>query len=260
MALFFQLVDSRYVVDDSGNYVRDDDGIPIRVNVTIPEALAMLAERHPGSEPVLDHSDDHGDWARLYEGKVLADREENHYDDSDFYAIVWTGSMLRKVYFATTRAAGCGRCEVDATDEVKAAATMENEAYLYRIFKADAKRDMRESARQARHHMEHSIVAGRKVKVVKGRKVPVGTIAWASTPWDGTWGEICNLHNDHGNVIAKYVATQNLEPVDPNDGAFHPFTRSYEELRNTISSLRQAARARATLWHYAFVMPGMVRM
>ena len=55
-----------------------------------------------------------------FEGAVLADREENYYDDSDYYAIVWDeeAGRLRKVYFDTTRCYQMGTAKVDATPEV----------------------------------------------------------------------------------------------------------------------------------------------
>lgn len=56
---------------------------------------------------------------RLYEGAVLATRERNYLDDSDFYAVVWDGSAVTDHEYATTRFGGGGHAEVDATDEVR---------------------------------------------------------------------------------------------------------------------------------------------
>lgn len=62
--------------------------------------------------------------ASLYDGLILCDRERNYHDDSDFYAIIWNPVERRCEYheYATTRFGGGGFCQIDATDEVKAAA------------------------------------------------------------------------------------------------------------------------------------------
>jgi hypothetical protein len=52
---------------------------------------------------------------------VLADREKNGRDDSDFYGLVWFGDgKYGEVEYATTRFGGGGWCRVDATPEVLA--------------------------------------------------------------------------------------------------------------------------------------------
>ena len=55
-----------------------------------------------------------------YKGCVLAEYENNGYNDSDFYAIVWDykENRLKSVMFGTTRAGGSWGCSVDATPEV----------------------------------------------------------------------------------------------------------------------------------------------
>lgn len=55
-----------------------------------------------------------------YKGCVLAEYENNGYNDSDFYAIVWDyeTSRLKSIMFGTTRAGGDWGCSVDATPEV----------------------------------------------------------------------------------------------------------------------------------------------
>jgi hypothetical protein len=57
---------------------------------------------------------------KSYEGCVLAEYENNGYNDSDFYAIVWdyATDSLKSVLFGTTRAGGDWGCAVDATPEV----------------------------------------------------------------------------------------------------------------------------------------------
>lgn len=99
-------------------------------------------------------------------GLVLGIGEQNGYDDSDFYATVWnpvTGSPDR-IQYGTTRAwTYPNHAEVDASPEVQAA----YQAYL------DAAAD---KARQAQAALEAKTPRmGKKVRVVRGRKVPIGT-------------------------------------------------------------------------------------
>jgi len=56
-----------------------------------------------------------------YAGAVLATRERNYHDDSDFYAVVWdeASGCCRDVGYATTRCGGGGSAQVDATPEVR---------------------------------------------------------------------------------------------------------------------------------------------
>jgi len=59
-----------------------------------------------------------------YKGCVLAEYENNGYNDSDFFAVVWDyeTSSLKSVMFGTTRAGGNWGCSIDATPEVVALA------------------------------------------------------------------------------------------------------------------------------------------
>lgn len=58
-----------------------------------------------------------------YAGTVLATYERNGYNDSDFYAIVWTGDDFKHIEYASTRGwTYHNGAKVDATPEVIAAA------------------------------------------------------------------------------------------------------------------------------------------
>ena len=104
------------------------------------------------------------DFDVTYLGAVLDTFERNGYDDSDFYAVVWTGEEVRAIEWGTTRGwTYANSAQIDATDEVKAAAG----AYL-------AARDI-ESWNAAAAHDALMIEKGSIVEVFKGRKVPVGT-------------------------------------------------------------------------------------
>jgi hypothetical protein len=107
-----------------------------------------------------------------HQGLCLREFERNGYNDSDFYMVVWNPATKtpETIEFATTRGWSypCFGSKVDATPEVIA----EYEAYLEKQRKAAELAQDKEQARQPKF--------GRTVKVVKGRKVPVGTT-----------GEIC---------------------------------------------------------------------
>lgn len=101
-----------------------------------------------------------------YEGCVLADRERNYYDDSDFYAVVWDeeAQAVKEVEYATTRFPTYENyCSVDATDEVRAKAAAYNFSQIYPQLQASA------IAAAKR------IGIGKRVRIVRGRKVPIGT-------------------------------------------------------------------------------------
>lgn len=101
-----------------------------------------------------------------YRGAVLELRERNGYHDSDFYAIVWDEGegKIKDVEYDTTRFAGGGSAHVDATPEVKVKADAYMEECAYQRIKAQDERDA------------HTPTEGKVVKVVRGRKVPIGTV------------------------------------------------------------------------------------
>jgi hypothetical protein len=101
-----------------------------------------------------------------YVGCVLELREENGYNDSDFYARVWDHAegKSKEIMYATTRGWTYANHAVkDATDEVKA------------LYKAEQERLAAE--RKARHDAELAKMPskGKTVKVIAGRKLPKGT-------------------------------------------------------------------------------------
>lgn len=102
-----------------------------------------------------------------YEGAVLSTWERNGYDDSDFYATVWDDEAgeVKDVMFATTRGwTYANSATVDATDEVKAKADAWYRERLAHTLKANAEREAEFPEK------------GDVVVVVKGRKVPKGTV------------------------------------------------------------------------------------
>jgi hypothetical protein len=100
-------------------------------------------------------------------GLVLSKGENNGYHDSDFWALVWNDEQGKpeRIEYASTRGWSYpNTATVDATPEVLA----KYKAYLA------------EQQRQGQVERERCAAAtptkGKRVRVVKGRKVPVGTI------------------------------------------------------------------------------------
>ena len=101
-------------------------------------------------------------------GLVLWTGEHNHYDDSDFYAVVWDSEagQPRELEYATTRGwTYANSAVIDATPDVLAA---------YESYRAD----LAASQQRARDAQEAATPrAGKTVRVVKGRKIAKGTVA-----------------------------------------------------------------------------------
>ena len=102
-----------------------------------------------------------------YVGCVLDTYEHNGYHDSDFYAVCWdeNSQKIVEVEYDTTRCGGGGTATIDATDEVI--------QKVYRYYKRIGK------ARFDSYTNEHEAKEfgrGDNVCVVRGRKVPVGTV------------------------------------------------------------------------------------
>lgn len=100
-------------------------------------------------------------------GLCIRDHEMNGYDDSDWYMTVWNNekNAPEEIMFATTRGWSypCYGSSPDATPEI-----MEK----YNAWKAEQKRIYLEML--AKEEAAKPTV-GKTVKVIKGRKVPIGT-------------------------------------------------------------------------------------
>ncbi len=80
-------------------------------------------EKSYGDAEVVETTRDRDRWSiRYLEGKILADREKNYHDDSDFYVVYWDEKKQKPGQFdyATTRfhTEGCF-ANVDATEDIK---------------------------------------------------------------------------------------------------------------------------------------------
>ena len=110
-----------------------------------------------------------------YVGKVLETYEENGYNDSDFYAVVWDDEQncLLHKQFATTRFYSNGYgAKIDATPEVIAKATAERKSRFL------------ESAIQADEETAKTIAKGKMVEINRGRKNRgvIGEVFWVGHP------------------------------------------------------------------------------
>lgn len=113
-----------------------------------------------------------------YEGCVLGLVEENHPEYSDFFAVVWDEETqtVFKDWYGTTLCASMGWAKVDATPEVIEKAN----AYMRPI--------VRECLREKIEARLSAIKAYKTVKVVKGRKVPIGTVAQVKRVVEARYG------------------------------------------------------------------------
>lgn len=102
-----------------------------------------------------------------HEGLVLALGEHNYYDDSDFYAVVWNPEKrcAEEVGYASTRGwTYPNNAVVDASPDVMSAYVEWKRAQRAEQIRLQ---ELREAA---------TARVGKTVKVVRGRKVPQGTI------------------------------------------------------------------------------------
>jgi hypothetical protein len=146
----------------------------------------------------------------LFRGKVLTEFECNYHDDSDFYAVVWTGESLKRFMYGTTRCASTGwSARVDATEETKAEARV----WLERAAYEDAVALAEEEARKVK--------VGRRVRSWKGRgrKVIEGTVFWAGlyrprgTYSDWAAVERVGIETDDGERV--FTPLSRAEVIDP---------------------------------------------
>lgn len=142
-------------------------------------ALARIAGGDGTIEIDRDYPGAHGPlyMATTHEGLVLRLGEYNGYNDSDFYAEVWSeeeGKPVNVVYGSTRGWTYPNNAWVDATPEVEAKAEE---------YRKGLERAHREIARKKEAATPR---AGKHVRVVKGRKVPRGTegrVFWFGFKW-----------------------------------------------------------------------------
>lgn len=148
-------------------------------------------------------TDIRGTYETLYEGCVITWYEVNGYHDSDWYAEVWDEKTqsVQHFMFMTTRAPVYGRAEVDITPE--------NLRKVYRYYFRLVRRAFDEA------NMERATTPekGKRVRVVKGRKVPIGTEGVVFWIGDGKWGTRAGIQTDEGERV--FVPVEYLEVLEP---------------------------------------------
>lgn len=109
-----------------------------------------------------------------YAGCVLNTYERNGYDDSDFYAVCWDREKQRivEVEYDTTRCGGGGYAKIDATEEVL--------REVYRHYKKMATDYFDKTYNEKLARM---VRKGDTVEVVRGRKIPKGTVGKVFWTW-----------------------------------------------------------------------------
>lgn len=139
---------------------------------------------------------------RSHIGLVLETREENRYDDSDFYAVVWNAAKgeTEKVYYASTR--GWTYPNGAREDAAGNVITAYNAWLDKRAAAAAAQRASAEAA---------VVCRGKMVEVFKGRKVPIGTTGEVFWLGVGNYGERVGLKDAAGNV--HWTAKSNVRVI-----------------------------------------------
>lgn len=152
-----------------------------------------------------------------HEGLVIATRERNFYDDSDFYAVVWNPETqsVETYEYGTTRFGGtdANSASADLADEHKPA----YRDYLIRQQEQALRAHDRKEWQQAAYAAVTPSSKGQTVKVVKGRKVPVGftgQIIWTGT--DNYGNDRIGIRSAEGDT--QFTAASNVVVViDPDD-------------------------------------------
>lgn len=154
-----------------------------------------------------------------YDGAVLCDREHNYYDDSDGYSHVWDAEKQTIAYKGTwTTRAGTNHAgtKVDAFDGPYA---MDILTFLRKWYLGVMQAKRSSDYDKDKEDALFPAVKGKRVRVVKGRKVPKGTegvVIWAQEQsysyYDKGWR--IGIKDDNGDV--HWTAASNAEVIDPD--------------------------------------------
>jgi hypothetical protein len=173
-----------------------------------------------------------------YVGCVLATRERNWHDDSDFVAIVWDEKMqkVRSVEYDSTRYANTGSATVDATPNVLNTVRDWCRHTLV-VWMLD------ESYNQSR-----SVARGRLVRSVskRSKKFPLDTVGYAGTPYtDGYRNTVVDVDTIDG-VRLYGVGVSLMEVVNPEQ-----YVETVDELQkkaeNVVSAYRDIGNLAAAM-------------
>lgn len=186
----------------------------------------------------------------MFVGAVLADRERNYHDDSDFYAVVWDDTLqqVTTIEYASTRYGGGGTCTVDASEDVLEKARR----WLAERRFADWKRWNAEQAREPK--------LLKTVRVTKGKNEgKEGDVFWRGANPFRTYYRNGFVKPEYNQRVGLKTALgekvwadlEAVEVVDPEEWLL-PIEEG-ERLRDHVAES-------ATDFYQPFVMPGMVAM
>lgn len=171
-------------------------------------------------------------------GVVLADREHNYYDDSDWYVLYWDveHQAIREAGYRTTRGGGTDNnyATVDATDEVKMIAQkyLEDEYFKMLVNESD------EKAGRVMENKKVIVTGGRKVK-----KGTVGVLFWhQDMDFNGNHVTKIGIRDDDGNVHWTYA--HNVKVHNPDQ---------YKESNDKLKEIAVNAAAKQQ-WGMHFAM------
>jgi len=159
----------------------------------------------------------------------------------DFYAVVWTGTMPTRVFLYSNFELQdqVARATIDATPEVLAAYKAWQEAQAEQARKAEQARCDREAAERAEIAAKDP-QKGRRVRVVRGRNVPIGTEGVVIWRGSNDYGERVGIatsdrRDANGkNLDVVWTAVSNVEAL--------PEGNSDSEVEDRLNADKQAWR------------------
>lgn len=175
----------------------------------------------------------------MFEGATFCDRERNFYDDSDFYVIAWDGEKLVYHEYASTRFAGGGHANVDATEETRALAR----DWLEHRY--------REQIGVADEAQAYEVTEGKWVVVRSGRNIAPGTEGRVLRLTEGRYGrERAQVEGADG--LRFWIDSRHLAVADPAS-----YLHS-EEARAMRAKRLADQTAETDRWYVMFLSPGLI--
>lgn len=162
--------------------------------------------RHDGQVFKTEDGAEYGSILWLYEthnGLCIHERERNGYNDSDFLMVVWNEekNAPESIEFASTRGWSypCFASRPDATPDIIAKFEAYNQAQEVKARQAHA------------DAMARIPEKGKTLRVVKGRKVSIGTIGLCIWSGRGAYGKRVGIKDNSG--LVHWTAMSNVEVV-----------------------------------------------
>ena len=156
-----------------------------------------------------------------YVGKVVETGSTYIGDgDSSYWAIVAAGSAFKKIWTGSTYDTYYGgHAEVDAPADLIARWQLVKAARRAKAMAASAKIAATRERERVAYEMTQPHI-GAKVKVVKGRKVPVGMVGTVTWVGESNWGRRARVAPE-GGAEPVFIATSNLKVLSQAPG-FRP--------------------------------------